>query len=236
MGLFSWNRASVLLVILGIGLAGAGRSAGEEVVRLTVPGFFRPIRLHVVLPGAIDPTVRLPLVLALAPGRGNSEAVEGVLKRYWAKEAVRRNIVVVCPEMQAVKFARAAFRTVPTLLGYVFTHYPVDRNRVVVAGNSNGGIGAFGCFAHCPDRFAGLLVFPGAPLKGVDVPRTLSGKSAYVLVGEKDVEWTQASQDLVAYLRKAGVNVEFEIVSGQGHALNLPPAKLFDWIVGVTNR
>jgi predicted esterase len=223
--------AGILFVCM---TAAAPRAA--EVVRLTIPGFFRSIPLHIVVPENTDPTLRLPLVLVLPPGRGNSEAVKGVLENYWEKEARKRNIIVVCPEMPAEKFARAAFRTVPTLLGYVFTHYPADRDRVVVAGNSNGGIGAFGCFVRCPDRFAGLLVFPGAPMKQVDVPRTLAGKSAYVLVGENDEEWVKKSEQLVAYLRKAGVNVEYEVLSGQGHALDISPDKLFDWIVGVTNR
>ncbi|NOY80579.1 MAG: hypothetical protein GXP31_06195 [Kiritimatiellaeota bacterium] len=214
----------------------AGQAWGFEKVSIRVPGFAKPIQVYVVTPPGVQAPERLPTILALPPGPGSAKMVEGALAKYWEKEAVKRKMVVLCPQMQGQAFARAAFRLVPSVLGYAARRYPVDTRKVVVAGNSNGGVGAFGCFVQCPARFAGMVVFPGAPLSGVDVPRTLSGKAAYVLVGEKDETWIRGSEEMNEYLRRAGVQVRYEVVPGQGHSLDIAPKKLFDWIESVLSR
>jgi len=219
---------------VAVGLVGAAfciqpvRSA--ETVTLMIPGMIQRLRIHVVKPPIDAPGKTLPIVLALPPGAGGPKEVRSCLARYWEKEALKRKVVVVCPEMRGQDFARASFRLLPSVLTYAIRRCGGDRKRVVVAGNSNGGVGAYGCFMKHPDRFVGLLVFPGGPTGRVEFTGDLSSKQAYVLVGENDEQWLKASRQIVDSLRAAGVSVRFEVVPGQGHALDVSPAKLFDWI------
>lgn len=227
---------------LSIALVCAGKSRAADKtwtadkLSVPVPGLAERVRIYVISPPDIRLPKRVPVILALPPGPGNAKMVMGSLDKYWAKEALKRKMVVVCPEFLGQSFARAASRLVPIILGTVARRYPADTRKVVVAGNSNGGVGAFGCFVKCPARFAALLVFPGAPLSGVDVPRALAGKTAYVLVGEKDEAWIRGSEEMNSYLRRAGVRVRYEVVPGQGHSLNIPPVKLFDWIESAVSQ
>ncbi len=229
------ERLAVVTTILAAFVC-AGQLRAFEKVSVRVPGFARAIQVYVVTPPGVEAPERLPTILALPPGAGSAKMVEAVLAKYWEKEAVKRRMVVVCPQMQGQAFARAAFRLVPSVLGYVARRYPVDTRKVVIAGNSNGGVGAFGCFVQCPTRFMGMVVFPGAPLSGVDVPRTLSGKAAYVLVGEEDETWIRGSEEMNGYLRRAGVQVRYEVVPGQGHSLDIAPKRLFDWIESILSH
>ena len=226
-----------LVTLLCVGTSrAADKTWTADKLSIFVPGLAKRVQLHIVSPPDIHLPNRVPVILALPPGPGDAKTVMGALGKYWAKEALKRKMVVICPEMRGQSFARAAFRLVPHVLGTVAQRYPADTRKVVIAGNSNGGVGAFGCFVQCPTRFSGLLVFPGAPLSGVDVPRTLAGKTAYVLVGEKDGVWIRGSEEMNAYLRRAGVHVRYEVVPGQGHSLRIPPERLFDWIESAVSQ
>ena len=124
--------------------------------------------------------------------------------------------------------------------------YPVDPNRVILAGFSMGGYGVYRTAFERPGFFQGLAIFSGVP----DVasrwlgpghpdfldPANLAGFKGlpiFVFHGSEDRNCPFASTErLVQLLRQAGAEVTFEVEPGKGHE---PPGaatleRYFQWL------
>ncbi len=68
-----------------------------------------------------------------------------------------------------------------------------DKQRVTLAGQSNGGLGAFFVARMQPERFQSIVVLPGAfgAEGSLDM---LRGKPIWLLVGERDTQWVELSK------------------------------------------
>ena len=210
--------------------AGGAESSELNSFSLTVPGMLKPVPVWVAVPPSIGITEKVPMILVLPPGSGTRDAVHRTYRRHWKEEAEKRRILVAIPEMHAVQLGRRARRVIPSMLGNLSRRYPLDKDRVVVAGASNGGIGAAAFFLQDPERFRALITLPGGPMRDMDVPRTVAHKPVFLAVGENDREWLQATEALRRYLEAAGADVTYRVLPGQGHALSLPAEDLFGWI------
>lgn len=119
-------------------------------------------------------------------------------------------------------------------------NYSIDTSKVVIAGFSMGGYGAYRIFYEYPKLFRGVAVFSGHPSLatkwiGEGFPDFLEDKylkpfhdvPVFIYHSKNDLNCPYAlTEELVAKLRQFGANVEFVTAENAGHGIinreNLP--------------
>ncbi|MGD0755174.1 MAG: prolyl oligopeptidase family serine peptidase [Bacteroidales bacterium] len=115
----------------------------------------------------------------------------------------------------------------------VVKNYPVDTSRIVIAGFSMGGYGAYRIFYEYPRLFKGVVVFSGHPSLaskwiGEGFPDFLESKyllpfrniPVFIYHSKNDMNCPyDLTLQLVAKLKTAGAEVEFLTASDSGHGL-----------------
>lgn len=231
-----------LLLALGVSALLATPAAAQTQLTETfeLPGDAEvpKVQLHLNLPAGHDPAQRYPVILALPPGPGTAPMVEAGLARYWRQEASRRGYLVVSVELHGRRFKGRAGKLVRGALALAQRHGG-DRQRVVLAGFSNGGLAAFTTlletWEHRP--FRGLIGLPGALALDQSVAELdMSGFPVLLLVGEGDGLWVVGVERTAQALLERGALVAKQVLEGQGHVIEIAPGRLFDWIDGVVER
>jgi dipeptidyl aminopeptidase/acylaminoacyl peptidase len=118
-----------------------------------------------------------------------------------------------------------AQRDIAEAIDDVIANYPIDTERIILAGFSMGGYGVYRTYWETPDKFKALVVLSGLTRFGdgsldfrkIDL-QPFRGMPMFVFHGEKDwnVSYDQAV-DLVGKLRAAGARVEFHSEPNKGH-------------------
>ena len=125
----------------------------------------------------------------------------------------------------------SASMRLPALLGWIDRELDADMDQIALVGASNGGRGAFyAADAQPPGYFAALMGLPGildASATGADA---LIGTPVWLLVGEFDAGWLEASRETVETLTGRGVDATLTVVNEQEHVLLLSSNELMDWI------
>ena len=119
-------------------------------------------------------------------------------------------------------------------------NYPIDTSRIIIAGFSMGGYGAYRIFYEYPKLFKGIAVFSGHPSLatkwiGVGHPDFLNAKylkpfkniPVFIYHSRNDLNCPYSlTEQLVEKLTKAGAKVAFITTSAGGHGMiddkNLP--------------
>ncbi len=127
------------------------------------------------------------------------------------------------PVDQLIKFVQGLIRS-----------YPIDPTRVVVTGQSMGGIGTIELLAAKPNFFAGGVALCGKASK--DVAPHLVWMPLWLLHGERDdVIPVSGSRDLYAWIKaKGGKQVIYDELAGQGHMIHndvYQRAAVWDWLL-----
>jgi hypothetical protein len=209
-----------------------GMNATHETLELPGDAEVPRVRWYATLPPDHDPAASYPVVLALPPGPGTQAMVQAGLGRYWEAEAARRGYLVLSVELQGQRMAGRAAPIVDGVLAAAAERYGADPGRVILTGFSNGGVGAMIALIETEARpFRGLIGLPaaaprGASLDGLD----LAGFPVLLLAGEQDGGWVQGMRHTASELEALGAVVELEILAGQGHVIDVDPARLFDWM------
>ena len=103
------------------------------------------------------PDQTFPLVVILHGAGGSGQTT---LPR-WI-ERLPEHYVIACPSYPAgAWWARPAEDLVLDLIRHLQSHYPIDPNRVFLAGLSNGAVGAYMIGMFYPDYFAGIIPIAG---------------------------------------------------------------------------
>lgn len=128
----------------------------------------------------------------------------------------------------------------------VIRNYSVDTTKIVIAGFSMGGYGAYRTFYEYPALFRGVAVFSGNPSLatkwiGEGFPDFLVEKylkpfrnvPVFIYHSRNDLNCPYSlTERLVAKLQKAGAKVEFVTTEAGGHGIidkaNIP--KYYDWL------
>jgi hypothetical protein len=213
------------------GAGGTGGAGGVIWHELKVDAGLE-LRYQLLLPPAFDPTQPTPTVLALPPGAQDEQMVQAGLDRYWAKEASSRGWVVIAPAAPTGKpFTREGVRAIGPLLREVGKRVLFEGGRVHLVGVSNGGRSAFRVAGLTPWNFHSVTVLPGEADAGdpLDAAKLVALPVA-MFVGGADEAWVAASRQTRTKLEKAGVACTLEELPGQGHVLDLAPARLFDML------
>lgn len=122
------------------------------------------------------------------------------------------------------------------LLDFVSSRYPVDLARVLVAGYSMGGNGAWCLAASHPDRFSAAVVISGWPPEELDLAAC---QVPIYAIHSQDDEFVpiEATQKAVEKLVEQGGEIVFKIVEGITHFevyrfIN-PLKETLPWVQGV---
>jgi predicted peptidase len=185
--------------------------------------------LTYILPNGYDKTKKYPLVLALPWGKGGASEVGGILSTYWENEGYKRGYIIVSPallgptlEKDGAAFGAALFKFLDTEVSY-------DKDKVYLAGSSNGGYGLFFLILAMPERFRAAIAMPGF-LKTNQGIEKLKGKSFWIIAGEKEAAvGIKGASDTHKSLEKSGAKSQLNMLKDQGHVLKINPKELFDW-------
>lgn len=177
-----------------------------------------------------------PVVFALAWGSGSANLVLSFLDAYWAHEPGRRGYYVVAPEVTGPTLADTADELLPAIFAWMDAQIAYDPSKVVLVGASNGGRGIFHAALSQPQRFQALLGLPGEYSGDPQNLSTLEGKPVWLLVGELDEGWVEASQRTADALEAAGAGVTLDVLPAQEHVLLVSSVELMEWIDNALGR
>lgn len=177
-----------------------------------------------------------PVVFALPWGSGSANLVMSLLEAYWSHEPGRRGYYVVAPEVTGPTLADIGDELLPAIFSWMDAELPYDASQVALVGASNGGRGIFHAALSQPERFRALIGLPGEYSGEPQNLTALAGKPVWLLVGELDEGWVEASQSTAAALEAVGASVTLDIVPAQEHVLLLSSTELMDWIDGALGR
>lgn len=201
-----------------------------------VYGEDRTVNIFLILPDQPSATGASPVVFAFPWGGGSGDLVLSLLASYWDREAPARGYIVVGTEVFGPDLAFEASEMIPGILAWMDQNLSYDRDRVVAVGASNGGTGLFHAALAVPGAFAALIGMPGEFSGEATDLRPLAGKPVWLLVGEEDTQWRNLANGTKDKLESQGVEVTVEVLSGQGHVINIDQARLMDWIDGALGR
>ncbi len=208
---------------------GEAMAAGERRSVTLNYGAGQSLALTVVLPVGYASEAEYPLVFALPPGPGTQDMVNAFLGNYWLDEADRRGYILVSPAVLGSSLESSASDVVDAVFDWVGDNLSYDAARVTLAGQSNGGIGAFHVARAEPNRFGSIVVMPGGYGAPGDLAQ-LGGKPVLLAVGERDTRWVTLTHRTRDLLVLAGAQPRIDIIPGAGHVFPYSPDTLFDWI------
>ena len=163
-------------------------------------------------------------------GGGTPDLTLGMVDAYWSQEADWRGYVVIAPSILGSSLATEADEFIPALFSWLDENVSYDTERVVVAGASNGGRGAFHALASDPTRFAALIGMPGTYAGPSQALESFAGKPVWLMVGEMDLRWHESIEATRVTLEAAGIFPRVNTIRGQGHVLRMDDRILMDWL------
>lgn len=183
----------------------------------------------VITPDIYSPNTVLPLIFALPPGSGDLSMVDAFLATYWIEEANRRGYILASPAVMGRNLETGAHGVLDAAFEWLDQNVRYDYDRVVLTGQSNGGLGAFHVVRVRPEWFSSMIVMPGG-YGGSGSLDMLAGKPILLAVGEQDTNWVQLAHSTRDLLRLADARPRLDVVPGAGHVFPYDPENLFDWM------
>lgn len=167
------------------------------------------------------------VVAGWAPGK--KDQVVNLYDKYWSKApALGWHVIGV-----AVGEQPDAMQAGPEMIEGALKHLHSKANLdaslpVVITGVSMGGHVALASLARYPDRYVGAIAIPGM----VQRASKLEGKRVVMRVGSRDsAGWRSGVKDSADLLTRAGAEVNFEELAGEGHVPNCNALELLKWVV-----
>lgn len=237
--LSSWIVAAVSCSLVSPSVFGEDAITGPRDLTLCyqspIDDTDQPYRLY--LPSAYDGKKRLPLFIALHGTGGDQNKYfghptygDGIYK----KEAEARGIAVVCPHGRGTtEYRGIGENDVLVVVEEVCRRFLIDRDRIVLSGQSMGGTGTTYLCCRYPDLFAA-----GVPLASTYGHLALVENLRHVpmlyVQGEKD--WPVYAQDgpipISRRMEELGYNGRLWIVPGAGHnTMKTSTGAVLDWAV-----
>jgi len=171
----------------------------------------------IYIPSTSSSTDARPLVIALHGGYGHGRDFIWT----WIREARSRGFVLCAPTAQAMTWSIGRVETDAQMLmrhlEEVCTRVPVDRNRILLTGMSDGGTFAL-ALGLTRDNIFSKIAAVSCALPPVKISRA----------GEKHVLWVHGAQDWIfpvertvqacRYLQQSGVDIKLKVIPDLSHA------------------
>ncbi len=170
----------------------------------------------------VAPGERLGAILFLHGDAGNFQTLAWA----WKPLADRRHLAILCPSYGFGFWGPGGVSVVERFRLASLARFPIDPNRVYLAGLSDGGNGVTRVASAAPQHYRGLIyISPTMNPRDLIAPAFAQGwKSRSVLVfqGGRDRNVTPASVAAgVALMNAQGVDVTFDVVPEETHFLFL---------------
>ncbi|HEX7286199.1 MAG TPA: alpha/beta fold hydrolase [Candidatus Angelobacter sp.] len=230
-------KASVIALLSLTFAVSCAAQAQEKLFGFTAASFkdssghVLPYRLFI--PPAYDAQTKYPLILWLHGGAGRGNDNQRQISennrfgsQLWTSDdlqAQRPSFVLApqCPENYLWTSGRSGepgryLEAAMDLLNQIVKQYAIDRDRIYVAGQSMGGMGALALVAAHPHTFAAAVTV------SADIPAAkaawLAPTALWVFVGEKDELISIANiRELAHAVHLAGGNIRLTQYPGAGH-------------------
>lgn len=187
-----------------------------------------------------SPSADTPTVIFLPGGSGTRTIAKDFIWKNWLSRGRRlgevRVIIPYFPNREHM--TRAESVRALRIREEALTCFGGKRERVQLAGTSNGGRHAYFLMTAAPERFASLLGSPGVfPVKIADeaLRAALRDKPVYNGVGAADPDWKPPVQATQKRLEALGIRAAYVEFPEQGHILDdkFDPSGFFDfWLDG----
>lgn len=177
-----------------------------------------------------------PLVIFLAGMGELGEDLDRVTVHsmpHHAANGTEYPFILVCPQIPEWNLWYAYIETLNRFLDHLLATLPVDKDRVILTGLSNGGIGTWLWGCNDPDRFAALIPVCG---EGIEPFAPYLNKTpVWVFHGELDpVVSCDSSRRMVEIINRNGGNAKLTVYPGVGHDSWVPAyaePELVEWIM-----
>jgi pimeloyl-ACP methyl ester carboxylesterase len=171
------------------------------------------------LPPSVDGE-RLGAIVFLHGNAGNLK----ILPWAWRPFADSHRVAIICPTFGFGMWGQGGAEAVDRVLNDALQRFPIDPNRVYLAGISDGGNGVTRTATAHPTRFQGLIyVSPTMRVDELSEPvfaDAWRGRPVLVLQGDNDVNVRKQDVDpAVDRLRSQGVAVTYKVYPGEDHFL-----------------
>jgi predicted esterase len=206
----------------------AKRGYVRRAFRSEIDGTLQPYTVRI--PGNYDKAKSYAAIVFLHGSDSDDTAVERH-EYYLAKS----DVLVIAPNGRGPRTAYTvdnAQEDIGEAIADALENYNIDEDRLVLAGFSMGGYGAYRTFYETPARYKGVAVFSGHPslaeeyFPGMGYPDFLketylakfSGSNFIIFHGRKDRNTQfELTDEFVEKLRDAGVGVKYFIDENVGH-------------------
>lgn len=196
-------------------------TSGDSGIGLFHVGANRDLRARggysIYIPSTSSSTDARPLVIALHGGYGHGRDFIWT----WIREARSRGFVLCAPTAQAMTWSIGRVETDAQMLmrhlEEVCTRVPVDRNRILLTGMSDGGTFAL-ALGLTRDNIFSKIAAVSCALAPVKISRA----------GEKHVLWIHGAQDWIfpvqrtvqacRVLRQSGMDIQLKVIPDLSHA------------------
>lgn len=197
-----------------------------------------PYSLYV--PDQLQPDKSYPMIVILhGLGGSGDTTIESWVKRLGSE------FIIVCPSYpMGAWWTMAAENMVLGLIRSVEAQYPVDYNRVFLAGMSNGAIGAYMIGMFYPDYFAGIVPIAGAITERyMHFLVNLNNTPIYMIQGKNDpifpIQFSRRINKILSDMKYPVTYREHE-ESGTAHGGHFLPdgeiPALRDWLLAQKRR
>jgi predicted peptidase len=242
------RRAAVVLFgLLSLPLAGCKsgevvrstqrfpRNTGFQEHRFTVNGVSRT--LWVFVPAKYTPSQRMPAVLFLhglfEAGRNGDKVLGAGLAPVIADTPENWPFITIFPQSPGDWRGEEPERIALAALDFAERRWSIDRERVILAGLSYGGLGVWEIGSRHPDRFAALVPVSGHA--NTNLVDWLVWKPVWAFSSRDDL-WVKShnSQEMVRMIDSRGGRARWTEFKGNTHdcwASAVFGSKLVDWML-----
>jgi hypothetical protein len=163
---------------------------------------------------------RLGAIIFLHGNAGNLK----ILPWTWRPFADSRRFAIICPTYGFGMWGDGGSEAVDRVLNDALQRFPIDPDRVYLAGISDGGNGVTRTATAHPVRFRGLIyISPTMRVDELSAPGFADvwlGRPVLVLQGDSDVNVRKEDVDpAVDRLRSLGIAVNYNVYPGEDHFL-----------------
>lgn len=181
------------------------------------------------LPEDFDPSRKYPLLVFLHGSTSTERNIIG-----W--HGIPDGFIALCPNGRGpsnwFSWDNAQI-DVAEAIRAVQSNFPIDQDRILLAGFSMGGYGVYRSFYETPDTYRAIAVFSGGPKVRFGIPdgqavidfnedkylEPFAGLPVFVFHGERDRNVSfEETEQFIAKLESAGAQVEFHTEADTGHS------------------
>jgi predicted esterase len=213
------NTLSASLMLAALAIA---HPLQAKVVHLTTRVADTVVHYQVVLPEPFDAQRSYPTILAFGGGAQTMDIVERAVERTFREQAEKRGYIVVIPAAPGGQlFFEEGARIFPDFLQQILSTYKVEGGKLLIAGQSNGGISAFYIAALYPSYFRSITAFPGfLPEPTAARVSAIAGMCIHMFVGQFDeFGFDRPMQQEAQVFRQQGLALTYSVEKGQPHRI-----------------